>query len=59
MSDVNAAEIKIFHSGLGKMEDGIVRFVKLLGMWDFLCEHCSMDVLLKWQEADTLAADMY
>lgn len=45
------------------MEDRIVRFLKLLRMvwswFDFLCEDYSMDVLLKWQEADTPPADMY
>lgn len=62
MSDVKAAEIKIFHSGLEK--DGgrdceVSESGGDVSWFDFLCEHRSMDVLLKWQEADTPAADMY
>lgn len=62
MSDVKAAEVKIFHSSLEKMEDRIVDFWesgKDVSWFDFLCEYCSTDVQLKWQEAGTPAADMY
>lgn len=62
MSDVKATEVKIFTQALERWRKDceVSETVGDASQFYFLCaEHCSMDVLLKWQEADTPPADMY